>query len=145
MENKDTSVILDGKSSGGTDAVAGLIVELLGGILFFLPGLGHVLSGKVLQGTLILLGGYAFWVASAVLGIITFGCTYIFSIPVYLGGVIFSAVSVFKYMEKNRLKADWKSFLIFIGVILGIIIFLGIFIVLISVVFPMIFLAFSNS
>ncbi|HQF36683.1 MAG TPA: hypothetical protein PLL26_03530 [Candidatus Dojkabacteria bacterium] len=145
MENKDTNAIVEQKSNGSLDAVACLVIELIGGILFFMPGLGHVLSGRVLQGFLILVGGYLFGIASGFIGILTLGCTYVFSIPIYLAGVIYSAVSVFRYMEHNNLKADWKSFLIYIGIIIGIIVILAGLIVFVSAVLPMIFIAFSNN
>lgn len=128
MEDKITQ---QSSTHSNTDAVIGIIVEILGGILG-VPGLGHIFSGKLGLGIAILLVGVFYNFVTGMFAAFTLGCSLCISVPLYLGAVIFSAISVYKYMDNMRVKGNWKNLLIVVGVIL-----------LVFVIIPVVIFGFS--
>lgn len=144
METKSSPVIQPSVSQTNTDAVIALIIELLGGLMG-VPGLGHVLSGKLGLGILVFLGAVCYNIFTGFIAAFTLGCSFFVSYPIYLIGVVFSAVSVFKYMDNNKVKGDWKTLLIVVGAGFVLIIGLSFLLVLISILLPLLFIGLSNN
>lgn len=143
METKNSPVTQPSVSQTNTDAVIALVVELLGGLIG-VPGLGHVISGKFGLGILVFIGAVCYNMLSGFVAMLTFGCSFLVSYPIYLVGIVFSAVSVFKYMDNNKVKGDWKTLLIVVGAGFVLIIGLSFLLVLISMLLPLLFIGLSN-
>lgn len=95
-------------------ATTALWLEIIFG-LFSLLGVGHVYSGRVVLGLILMVGWWIYMAVATFLSTITLGVAACVFVPVYIAVPIISGIQARTYMQKSSGNGSWKS----VGLVAG--------------------------
>ena len=88
------------KNEVGNKASVAALIEIGGGLLG-LMGMGHIYSGNVTQGIVLMVSWMAFCVIEAIASVLTGGLYLCVATPLHIAGPAISAYYAYKYAEKQ--------------------------------------------
>jgi len=85
-----------------------LILEIIFGFFGFL-GIGHVYSGRVALGIILMVGWWVFIAVAALISSFTLGIAGCFFGPLYIAGPIISGIQARTYVQQKLATGSWSS------------------------------------